>query len=125
MNRKKVLVIDDERIVCRGLEKELRGAGYQTDSAGSCEEALDKIKADNYDLVFVDLVLPGKDGVETCKEIKAISPKTELVFMTGMLKEDPIFKELQFVKAGGQAYYLYKPFLDGEILDAAKKILGE
>ncbi len=124
MDTKKILVIDDEPIICRGLEKELINAGYETDSAGSCDEALNKVKAVNYDLIFVDLVLPGKDGIETCRAIKAVSPRTELVFMTGMLNEDPIFKEMQFVEAGGQSHYLYKPFFQGEILDAAKKVLN-
>ena len=43
--------------------------------------------------------------------------------MTGMLETDPIFKEMQFVDAGGQAYYLYKPFMQGEILEVAQKVL--
>ncbi len=124
MSKKRVLVIDDEPIICRGLEKELTDAGYEADSAGNCDEALNKIKAVPYDLVFVDLVLPGKDGVETCKEIKEISPQTKLVFMTGMLEIDPILKEMQFV-AGGRAYYLYKPFMQGEILEVARKALKE
>lgn len=125
MDKKRILIIDDEPVLCRGLERELSDAGYETDSAGSCDEALKKVKKSQYDLVFVDLVLPGKDGVETCKAIKEISPRTKLVFMTGMLEVDPIFKEMQFVDAGGQAYYLYKPFISGEVLEVARKILEE
>ena len=123
MDKQRILIVDDEPSICRGLKKELSDAGYSVDSAGECNEALEKMKETKYDLVFVDLVLPDQDGIETCKAIKAISPQTELVFMTGMLKEDPIFKEMQFIEAGGQTHFLYKPFFDGEILDVAQKVL--
>jgi len=125
MSKKRVLIIDDEPIICHGLEKELTDAGYETDSAGSCDEALVKVQAGHYDLIFVDLVLPGKDGIETCKAIREISPQAKQVFMTGMLEVDPIFKEMQFVKAGGEAHYLYKPFASGEILEVAQKALKD
>ncbi len=121
--KKRVLIIDDEPIICRGLEKEFIDAGYEAESAGSCDGALEKIKEREFDIVFIDLVLPGKDGVETCREIKGVSPQSKLVFMTGMMETDPIFKEMQFVEAGGQAHYLYKPFLEGEILEVAQKAL--
>lgn len=125
MSKKRILIIDDEQIICRGLERELTEKGYETDSAGSCDEALIKVKAGHYDLIFVDFVLPGKNGVETCKEIRKIDTQVKLVFMTGMLETDPIFKEIEFIEAGGQSYYLYKPFMQGEILEAAGKVLRD
>ena len=85
------------------------------------------VKSKKYDLIFIDLVMPGMDGVETCRAIKKISPASILVFMTGKVggHVDPIFKEVEFVNAGGKDYYLYKPFLAGEILAVTKKALKE
>ena len=125
MSKKRILIIDDEPIICRGLAKELTDAGYEVESASSGEEALIKVEADHFDLIFIDFILPGKDGVETCKAIKEIRPQAKLVFMTGMLETDPIFKEIQFVDAGGEAHYLYKPFAPGEILEVARKVLQD
>lgn len=125
MYDEKILIIDDEPIVCRAFKKELGDVGYDVDSALSGEEALRKIKTEKYDLVFVDLVLPGKDGIETCRAIKKVSPASKLIFMTGRLDVDPIFKEVDFVNAGGKTYNLYKPFIEGEILEITRKALSE
>ena len=123
--KKRILIIDDEPIICRGLERELMTAGYAAESAGNCNEAIEKVKSSHFDLIFVDLILPGKDGIATCREIKDIYPDAKLVFMTGMLETDAIAKEMQFMNAGGQAYFLYKPFMHGEVLEVAQKALRE
>lgn len=123
--RKRVLIIDDEPIICRGLEKELTDAGYEVVSAGSCADALEQVKSGCYDLIFLDLVLPGKDGAQTYQEIKAICPKAKIIFMTGMLETDPIFKQMHLSNAGERIYYLHKPFMEDEILEVAQKALKD
>ncbi|MFH1062850.1 MAG: response regulator [Candidatus Omnitrophota bacterium] len=122
---KKVLVIDDEHIICRAFEKELGEHGYQVDSAYDADQALEMINKNEYDLVFIDLVLPGKDGIQTCQAIKAMNKSATMIFMTGNTDKDPIFKEMEFVDAGGRTYQLYKPFLEGELLEIAQKALNE
>ncbi|MBU1087477.1 MAG: response regulator [Candidatus Omnitrophica bacterium] len=120
----KILVVDDEHIVCRGLERILQGAGFEVDSACSGKEAIEKTKHTDYGLVFVDLVMPEMDGIETCKQLRKIAPKALIVSMTGKLDEDPIHKEIEFISAGGISHYLYKPFAEDEILTVAKTELG-
>ncbi len=120
-----ILVIDDESIVCQAFEKELGAYGYIVDRANDCKAALHLVKEKEYDLIFIDFVLPGKDGIQVCKEIKKINKNVKMVFMTGNTESDPIFKEMEFVDAGGRIYQLYKPFLEGELLEITQRALHE
>jgi CheY-like chemotaxis protein len=123
--KKKVLVIDDEHIVCRAFEKDLGAYGYQVDSAYDGEQALKMVNKNEYDLIFIDLILPRTNGIEVCKAIKAINKSAKMIFMTGNVESDPIFKEMEFVEAGGRTYQLYKPFIAGELLETAQRALRE
>ena len=118
-----VLIVDDEPIVCRALERDLSEEGYLVQSAATGEEAIEKCKAEQYDLIFVDYVLPDTNGVSLCTCIKAICPEAELVFMTGCVNDDIVDIEMKFCEAGGKNYYLYKPFSEGEIVEVAKKVI--
>jgi len=64
----------------------------------SANTALKLVKEKESDLIFIDFVLPGKDGIRVCKEIKAINKNAKIVFMTVNTDVDPIFKELEIVK---------------------------
>jgi DNA-binding response OmpR family regulator len=117
LQKGKILVVDDEPIVCRGMEKIFKNAGFAVDSAFSGKSAIEKTRQTDYDVVFVDLVMPEMDGIQTCKELRRVNSKISIVSMTGKLDQDPIIKEIEFAKAGGRSYYLYKPFAEEEILD--------
>ena len=121
----RVLVVDDEEITHVFFKKELERAGYEVERALSGEEALEKVRAATYDVIFIDAIMPGADGVETCRLIKKMNPDSVLIFMTGKLRPDPILKEAAFLQAGGKVYSLYKPFADGEILEITQKALAE
>ena len=125
MKNGKILVIDDEEIVCKGFERELGQAGYKVESALNAEEALKKVRSKKFDLIYIDYVLPGMDGVQVCREIKKISPQTEAVYMTGNYEQDSLQSEVEFLEAGGSTFSLYKPFSDGEILEVTKKALSK
>ena len=58
------------------------------------------VKEKKYDLIFIDFILPDKDGIQVCKEIKKINQNAKMVFMTGNTDNDPIFKEMEFIDAG-------------------------
>ncbi len=120
-----ILVVDDTPIECLALYKELEGEGYEVDTSVSGLDALKKVKDKKYDIVFVDLVMPEMDGIETCKEIKKASPDSIPILMTGHVYSGLREKEVEFVKAGGEYYCLYKPFLPGELAQVAKKALWE
>lgn len=121
----KILVVDDDQIIQKKFKEELEPAEYAVDSALCGEEAIEKVKQKKYDLIFLDYILPGIDGIKTCQEIKSNAPDSVVVFMTGRVNSSMTDKEIKFIEAGGKIYSLYKPFIEGEILSTAKKALEE
>ncbi|MBI5408544.1 MAG: response regulator [Nitrospirae bacterium] len=125
MSGEKVLVVDDVEIVFSAFKEELGEFGYEVDTALSGEMAVEKARAKKYDVIFIDMVMPGMDGIQTCRALKQITPDSKLIAMTGQIYSGLANKELEFVKAGGKVFYLYKPFQTGEILEATVKALSE
>lgn len=67
---RKILLVDDEPLILKGLKYSLEQDGYLTDSAMDGEEALAKFFAGEYDLILLDVMLPGLDGIEVCQRIR-------------------------------------------------------
>src|SRR5207244_3847338 len=86
MSRRKgtVLIIDDEEEIRESIELLLNSEGMSTDTAGTGEEGLKKIEENLYDLVLMDLMLPGKAGMEVQKDIKRIDPTLPVVIITAI-----------------------------------------
>lgn len=126
MAHEKILVVDDEPIMVTAFQQELGREGFQVEGASNPDEALEKVKSAAYDVIFIDYVLPGMNGVELCKAVKKICPEATLVFFTGKVRGfDPIAVETEFKQAGGEVYFLYKPFVAGELLEMTKKALAK
>ncbi len=86
MSRRKgsVLIIDDEEEIRESIEMLLRSEGLSADSAATGEEGLKKIEDNLYDLVLLDLMLPGKSGMDVQKDIKRIDPTLPVVIITAI-----------------------------------------
>ena len=67
---KRILLVDDEPLILKGLKFSLEQDGYETDSAADGEEALNKFFAGRYDLVLLDVMLPKIDGIDVCLRIR-------------------------------------------------------
>ena len=67
---RKVLVVDDEKLIVKGLRFSLEQDGMEVDCAYDGEEALEKAKAGEYDIILLDLMLPKMDGLEVCQQIR-------------------------------------------------------
>ncbi len=124
MSGNKILVVDDVEIVFSAFKMELEKEGYDVDTALSGEIAIKMVALKKYDVIFIDLVMPGMDGIKTCQTLKEISPESTLIAMTGQIYRGLADKEMEFVKAGGKVYFLYKPFQSGEILQVTKEALS-
>jgi len=80
---KRVLVVDDDPIVARSIDRTLAAKGYAVISAGNGPEALDKLAREDYDVVYTDIKMPGMDGLEVAARIKASRPWLPVVIVTG------------------------------------------
>lgn len=124
MSALKILVVDDEPIIGTMFKRELESKGYDVDVAPDGTAALELVSSNKYDLVFMDIVMPGINGIETCKEIKKTCPDLTVTLMTGKIDRETLDKETDFVNAGGRNF-LYKPFSENEINDIIQKVIGE
>jgi len=89
MNTKpKVLVIDDDAVVGRSFDRVLSDKGYEVSTALSGEEGLRDSESTNYDVIFTDIKMPGIDGIEVARRIKAKCPWTPVVVITGFGTEE-------------------------------------
>jgi PAS domain S-box-containing protein len=113
---RKILVVDDEPLICELLQEFLAERGYRAIIANSGEEALELYKLDRPDMVLLDVLLPGKNGLEVLKEIKAFDPKAA-VFIITAVREEEVHKQ---AKAEGILDLITKP-IDKDHLALALK----
>ncbi|MEW6530588.1 MAG: response regulator [Thermodesulfobacteriota bacterium] len=114
----KVLLVDDEAQFVEPLAERLETRGFAVTKAFSGDEALAKIKEQEPDVVILDVLMPGKDGIATLREIKQINPLIEVMMLTGHATIDTAINGLKL----GAYDYLKKPTeteeLTGKILRA-------
>ena len=109
-----VLVVDDEEEICKMFTKWLSFEGHQVKSALTGKKALDLVKKESFDIVFLDIVMPGIPAIDILAEIKEFSPKTKIFMITGKLVDKESWKELRKRGADG---YLQKPFKIEDIIN--------
>ncbi|MFP5212267.1 MAG: response regulator, partial [Acidobacteriota bacterium] len=79
----RVLMVDDELEFIETLAERLESRGLAVATAGSGDEAIEKVAREDYDVVVLDILMPVKDGVATLKEIKQIRPLIEVIMLSG------------------------------------------
>jgi DNA-binding NtrC family response regulator len=114
-----IAVVDDDRRVVSLLSSIFDGEGYHTGGAYSAEQALRLFEEQDFDMAFIDYRLPGKDGLELLREIKARWPETEVVMITG---EGNIEIAVEAMKLGA-CDFVPKPFTVDLIQITVKKVL--
>jgi two-component system, sensor histidine kinase and response regulator len=114
LQARKILLVDDDRLNLRILSNILKSEGYALASAASGEEALELYETFKPDLVLLDVVMPGIDGFETCRRIRASHQDNSapVIFITAKSESDDVVEGLS---AGG-VDYLPKPFRPKEAL---------
>ena len=101
----KVLVVDDEKLIVKGLKFSLEQDGMEVDSAFDGEEALESAKNNEYDIILLDIMLPKMDGMEVCQRIREFS-NVPIIMLTA--KGDDMDKILGLEY--GADDYITKPF---------------
>ncbi|MCR5669107.1 MAG: response regulator transcription factor [Lachnospiraceae bacterium] len=115
---KKVLVVDDEKLIVKGIRFSLEQDGMEVDCAYDGEEALNLAKQNNYDMVLLDVMLPKYDGFEVCQQIREFS-NMPIVMLTA--KGDDMDKILGLEY--GADDYITKPFNILEVKARIKAIM--
>ncbi len=114
----RVLVVDDEVKLARLLQRGLRQHGVATDLAGSGEEALVRVRATPYDAIVLDIMLPGADGFDVCRQLRAESIWTPTLMLTALSDVESRVRGLDT----GADDYLAKPFSLDELLARLRAI---
>ncbi len=110
-----IMVIDDDQHLAEMLSIVLNGAGYEVDLVGSGDMAYEVFQSQDPDLVLLDVMLPGKDGVEVCREIRTTS-MVPIVMLTAKSDTTDVIAGLE----AGADDYMVKPFTEGELLARIK-----
>lgn len=120
---KTVLVVDDDQMNLRMAEFILRKDSYDVILAASGLECLEKIKENNIDLVLLDIEMPGMDGIQTAKNIRAEGHLADLpiIFLSASSDEDDVAK----ADSLGAAAYLKKPFLPPDLLKCVGEVFNK
>ena len=114
---KKILLVDDEPLILKGLKYSLEQDGYQTDSAMDGEEALEKFFSGEYDLILLDVMLPGLDGIEVCQRVRERS-NVPIIMLTAKGEDMDKILGLEY----GADDYMTKPFNIIEVKARIKSI---
>ncbi len=107
----RVLVIDDERVVCDSCRKVLSEEGFEVSTSSDGLEGLDRAKAEHFDAVVLDLKMPRASGLEVLRGIKEARPATPVVMITAY---PSVGSAMESAKLGVRDYVL-KPFTPDEL----------
>ena len=102
----RLFIVEDEKEICDTVAKSLYDAGYEVDTCYDGEEALAGILTENYDLVVLDLNLPGMDGMEILKELRQENEETKVLILSA---RGQIADKVEALDAGANDY-MEKPF---------------
>ena len=122
MSEKKILVVDDEPYIVRTLTYVLKGEGYDVSTATNGEEAAEKVQKSKPDLMFLDVMMPKKNGYELCEEIKSNAGLSDIHINMLTAKGQEADKEKAI--SVGVDEFITKPFSPLQVVDRVKELLG-
>ena len=117
----KILIVDDDLSVSTVLRLTLAPLGFEAKGASTGEQALALLSTGNYDVVLLDINMPGMDGIETCKEIQRLSPRPAVLMLTVRDSDDDKAKALE----AGANDYITKPFRLPHLVERIQAALRE
>lgn len=120
MNKNKsVLIVDDEKNIRLTLSQSLEMLALETDTAINGEEALEKLKDKNFDLILLDLKMPGMDGMDVLRRVQQIRPDIRIIIITA---HGTIESAVEAMKLGA-VDFLQKPFAPNQIRDLVSRVV--
>ncbi len=118
-NQYRILVVDDERDICRALEFLLSREGYKVISAYSGQEAIKKIESEDFDLVITDLKMEGIDGIQVLDRSLGMNPNLIVIIMTAFASVESAVEAMK----KGASDYIVKPFINEDVKMTVRRLL--
>ena len=116
----KILVVDDAEFLRVRISKMLVGDGYEVIEAENGLLALNAFKAQNPDVVLMDITMPEMDGLTALREILAVDAKAKVIMLTALGQESVV---LEAIKSGAKDF-IVKPFERDRVIGALQKLVG-
>lgn len=117
---KPILIVEDEAVMRESLRDWLSDIGYEVETAEAGEAALEAVEKQDFGVIVLDLRLPGKDGVEVLKEVRARRPQLKGIIMTAY----PSVQTAVEAMKEGAVDYLTKPFEPNDLENIIRNVLG-
>jgi DNA-binding response OmpR family regulator len=121
LNPLKILLVDDEKEFISALAERLKLRGFEVETSPDGEKGLTMIRSQAFDIVVIDLMMPGMNGLEALAEIKRIRPELPVILLTGHGSD----KEGMEGKRLGASEYLIKPVDIKELIRTITTITGD
>ena len=118
LTKRSILIVDDDPDMCETLADILEDQGLDVGIARDGSTAIELMRGGGYDLVLIDIMMPGMNGVETLQQIKAIAPQVTTMIMTGHSQLEGFVSEALWAGVDG---VLYKPFDVGAVLEIIER----
>jgi DNA-binding NtrC family response regulator len=117
----RVLVIDDEKIVCERLSMELERAGLEVEAFTESSRALERMSSQPFDLVITDIKMRGPNGIEVMNFVKENHPSTRVLVITGFATVETAKEVLK----GGAVDFIPKPFKMSQLRELVLRLVAE
>lgn len=121
MNKMRILIVDDQPGMCETLSDILEDYGYWIEAASDGSAAVEINKTQDFDIILMDIIMPGINGVEALKRIKRMHPDTIVILMTAYTAPDLIME----AQKAGVYECLTKPFNPARLLDIIARLCRE
>ena len=115
----KILVVDDDAIVVKSCRRILEAEGFEVTTVPSADEALEKIKHYEFDLLLMDVKMPKHDGIFLMREIKKNWPDIPIIVMSGYPTPETIADVLKL----GATQFIPKPFRPDELVKSVRQVI--
>jgi DNA-binding response OmpR family regulator len=115
----RLLLIEDDSRIARFVARGLQEQAYAVDVVGNSDDALYQVEINDYDVIILDVMIPGKDGFATCRSIRDLGKRMPILMLTA---RDAVEDRIQGLDAGADDY-LTKPFEFGELLARLRALL--
>jgi DNA-binding NtrC family response regulator len=118
---KRILIVDDDRVVLASCKRILESEGYQVSLTSSVKEALEMLEEKKFDLILVDVIVPDYDGIYLIGNVRETLPNLPILVMSGYPTPETISSGMRM----GATHFIAKPFTPDELIKAVQKAITE